>query len=497
MVDIEILKKLRLGTSVAEEERKDLASYFIRTDAWERLTRGDVDIVYGGKGAGKSALYLLLLDEREKLLHGRHIHLIAGENVSEDPVFKILDEDSNITEQEFIRIWKLYILSLLGNYAKEHFAHIESVKPLLKRLEDAGLIPAEGLSKMLKVAMRYLSKAKPSASAEIEGVKYSISLGEPTIEEEESGVISAQELLRQLNGAFASAQVTVWILFDRLDVAFTRPEVETPALRALFRVYRDMSGLENLRLKIFLRSDIWERITRQEGFREQSHIVRSLTLAWNPEALRHLVLSRFFSNPEFEALAGIDRETALSKSHLQTSVLSIIFPPQVESGTRKSETFDWILKRVEDGKSVVAPREVIHLITAAKEDQIHLDETGGTGSSSRHLISANALKNALEKVSQRKVETVYAEYPNLRPYVEAFRGMKTEHNESTIVDLFGARSLSGDPSVVIKDLLEIGFLQERRSTEGVSYWVPFIFRSYLSMSQGSAFAKERTISIDE
>jgi ABC-type lipoprotein export system ATPase subunit len=30
--------------------------YFVETDQWKRLLRGEVDIVYGPKGSGKSAL---------------------------------------------------------------------------------------------------------------------------------------------------------------------------------------------------------------------------------------------------------------------------------------------------------------------------------------------------------------------------------------------------------------------------------------------------------
>jgi hypothetical protein len=66
-------------------------------------------------------------------------------------------------------------------------------------------------------------------------------------------------------------------VLDRLDVAFADSEgLERNALRALFRVYRDMQGLNNVSVKILLRDDIWARIT-DEGFREASHITRAVT----------------------------------------------------------------------------------------------------------------------------------------------------------------------------------------------------------------------------
>ena len=80
-------------------------------------------------------------------------------------------------------------------------------------------------------------------------------------------------LLRQLTPQ-------VWVLLDRLDVAFIEShELEKNALRALFRVYRDVGALERITLKIFLRSDIWRRIV-EGGFREASHITRVAILEW-------------------------------------------------------------------------------------------------------------------------------------------------------------------------------------------------------------------------
>jgi hypothetical protein len=80
------------------------------------------------------------------------------------------------------------------------------------------------------------------------------------------------------------------MVLDRLDVAFadTR-ELEENALRAPFRVYRDVQPLDALPMKIFLRSDIWKAITAG-GFREASHITRELTIDWNEGTLLRLVL---------------------------------------------------------------------------------------------------------------------------------------------------------------------------------------------------------------
>jgi hypothetical protein len=60
----EVLRRVDIGRRVAEEEKDQLSAYFVETDQWRRIYSGDVDIVYGAKGAGKSAIYSILLDDR-------------------------------------------------------------------------------------------------------------------------------------------------------------------------------------------------------------------------------------------------------------------------------------------------------------------------------------------------------------------------------------------------------------------------------------------------
>ena len=51
------------------------------------------------------------------------------------------------------------------------------------------------------------------------------------------------ELLGLANGVLDEARLTLWIAFDRLDVAFAEtPDLERNALRALFRAYNDLKG---------------------------------------------------------------------------------------------------------------------------------------------------------------------------------------------------------------------------------------------------------------
>lgn len=51
------LERLHLGASAAENEFQNISEYYVETDAFRRALRGEVRVVLGRKGSGKSALF--------------------------------------------------------------------------------------------------------------------------------------------------------------------------------------------------------------------------------------------------------------------------------------------------------------------------------------------------------------------------------------------------------------------------------------------------------
>jgi hypothetical protein len=75
---LEILKGMSFGNPVAEEEQEALANYFVETNTWDEIFDGKVDVVYGPKGSGKSAIYLLIQSYSDSLFD-KGILLIPAE----------------------------------------------------------------------------------------------------------------------------------------------------------------------------------------------------------------------------------------------------------------------------------------------------------------------------------------------------------------------------------------------------------------------------------
>lgn len=496
----DVLAGTYFGQRVAEEEREELVKYFVETDLWDRILSGQVDVVYGPKGSGKSAFYTLLSVRRDHLFD-RGILLVAGENPRGATAFQNLIVDPPASEHEFKGLWKLYLAVLVDGVLREYDVNRGAARELRHVLEGEDLVAREAsLAALLRAAQDYVRAAlRPSgveAGVELDplsglpmGFKGRITFHEPSLEAAKAGYRSVDTVLGMANAALEEVDAELWITLDRLDVAFAEsPELEQNALRALFQVYLDIGGLAQIELKIFLRSDIWRRIT-EEGFREASHITRHSTITWDRRSLMSLVVERAVENEAIRRFYGVDPGEVKNSSELQEGLFYRMCPEQVDVGPNKSKTFEWILNRTKDGTGQNAPRELIHFLNSLRDVQIRRLEVGDEEPEGENLFSRGAFKDALPEVSRVRLEqTIYAEYPGLKKYLEALRGEKTRHSPETLAVFW---DVSPDEAAAIgRKLVEIGFFESRGSKEEPEYWVPFLYRDGLDMVQGTAEAPE-------
>lgn len=490
----ELLGQIDFGQRIAEDEGSALATYFVETDNWQRLLRGEIDVVYGPKGSGKSALYSLLIT-RTNSLFDRSILLAPAENPRGTPAFSDLLADPPASEREFISLWKIYILSLLCSVFDEYEFNGPNASEVRRFLEAEGLIKGKSdLRSLVRRSFDYVkSFFRPPVSVEY-GVKLDpytqhptgfsrkITFAEPSAADEKAGAKSVDALLAVANAALGEREsFTLWVLLDRLDVAFVESTaLEQNALRALFRVYLDIGGLERLRLKIFLRDDIWRRIT-ESGFREASHITRTVTINWDRTSLLNLMVRRLLHNQPIVKYYGIEPTAVFATLVSQEDLFYRLFPEQVESGSNKSSTVDWMLDRTADGTQQTAPREVIHLLNTLRTRQVERFQLGQPEPPGELLFEQATFKEALPEVSKvRLTQTLYAEYPDYREPLEELRGEKTSQTAETLSHIW--KIPVDDAQKRAEVLIKIGFFERR----GLAYWVPFLYRDALELVQGSA-----------
>jgi hypothetical protein len=178
-----------------------------------------------------------------------------------------------------------------------------------------------------------------------------------------------------------------------------------------------------------------------------------------------------------------NRKQVLASVEEQKKLFYRIFPEQVEAGSRKSTTFDWMLGRVRDGSGRVAPRELIHLLAALRDVQLRLLEIGSPEPPGEQLFDRAAFKAALPQVSRARLDqTLLAEYPNLREYIERLERRKTLQSLETLAEIWHCSvEEAREPAA---QLVEVGFFERRQTQSGDGYWIPFLYRDALQLVQG-------------
>ena len=293
-------------------------------------------------------------------------------------------------------------------------------------------------------------------------------------------IINSDDAMAILEQAISELGVQMWLVLDRLDEAFVGfPNIEVPALRALFRTYLDLQAYGYIKLKLFVRNDLFRKIIRG-GFVNLTHInARRVQILWHPEDLHALLCRRIRECPDFLRCLGFAQETS------DEELFSAVFPLQVDVGEKKPTAWNWILSRVRDGKGLTPPRNLIDLVNKAKEAQSRREERDPRDfTASMPLLEADAIRKALAALSEQRVQdTLLAESGDFTVYISAFANGKAEHNDATVAETL--RLAGGELEEVITELVEIGFLEKTGST----YKVPMLYRSGLKITQGRAFGQ--------
>lgn len=468
-----LVQNTSFGARVAEDESDRLSSYFVETDVWHQVFNGSADVVKGPKGSGKSAIYSLLFD-RTDTLFDRNILLAAAENPRGATVFRDLTPDPPASEQEFSYLWKVYLLTLIADVFIEENIKNPKATQVVESLVEEKLIdraPNRTKAQFLRSAFDYVTSWRPVSSIDggvtldtatgVPAFAARISFGEPSALQREQGWISVDSLLATANEALAVEGFRIWILLDRLDVAFADDrDLEAGALRALFRVYNDLAGQDRVDLKVFLRSDIWNRVF-EGGFVEASHITKIIEIEWTNDSLVNLIVKRALSNKSIVEYYGCDASKILADIDKQRELFHRVFPPQVEVGAKKPSTLKWMLTRTQDGTRQPAPRELLHLVEEALLGQRKGYDVGEQEPTGEAMIGAAKIKGALAEVSKARLEqTIYAEYPQWKEKIGALEEKRTEQTAATL-----ALEWEVDPVAaarIAQELVQIGVFEEKR-----------------------------------
>lgn len=320
------LEQLTLGASSAENEMQDLQRYYIETDEFRRALRGEVRVVSGRKGAGKTALFIqvrnrLRADKRNVVvdLKPEGFQLIKFKE-------QVLDYLAEGTQEHTITAFWEYLMLLEICYKlleKDREVHVRDSRLYgpYRALADAykeDEFVAEGdfSERMLLLTQRIADDFAPRKN-----------------ESEQQGFLRTgeiTELLYKHNLAELRSRVVeymkykegLWILFDNLDKGWppngVMPEdvlVLRSLVDALAKLERDFRKSEiACKGSIFIRHDVFELLIQTTSDRGKTP---SAVVDWtDPELLREMLRRRFLctdtSIPETTDFKDIWNQIAVS-----------------------------------------------------------------------------------------------------------------------------------------------------------------------------------------
>jgi hypothetical protein len=305
-----LLQSLSIGDPTAENEMTTLGHYYLRTEQYQRAVRGEVNLVVGRKGSGKTALFIQVRDKirsdkrnivvdlkpegyqllklKEDILkylgEGSRQHLVTGfweYLILLEVAYKILEKDKNTYKfnheindlyVELERTYRTEDVSVEGDFS-------ERLSALSLRLSD-------------EYQRRHPEKEENTISSE-----------------EVSKILYAHDIrnLKKRISEYLEKKESVWILFDNLDKGWSTQGVDVidaTVLRCLVdagrKLEREMAKAGHaFRCIIFVRNDVYEHLMQNSA--DYGKEMRA-TLDWtDADLLKEMLRLRLISSLDGQA----------------------------------------------------------------------------------------------------------------------------------------------------------------------------------------------------
>jgi hypothetical protein len=497
-----VLRKLRLGADVAEHDQ-GLEKYFVPTASYLTVVADQADIIIGPKGSGKTAIFRYLTNDQVKIRALNDVDMIPAFNVKGAVLFRRMVETMPDDEELLRRVWLAYITAIVGNHILHTYASTFDVNELNDWLTRAGLSFSEEESEPIGILSKIMSRMGAETrsgtiqlrSPEIRyapAVTASIDFEKKEESPPRLADVDYEQGLELASLSLAAIGRRCWVLFDRLDESFLQDEkFETSALRGLLRAYLDLVSLvDNIRTKVFLRSDALDRITRSRKFVNATHL-RQHRLRWDGNEIVTLIANRLIKDRQFREYQGLDVSLKRSLGGRKHICLALI-----PGAIRDVSVWRWLFSNTMDLHDELSPRNCLTLLRYAKDRQVAYLLSGGEQHDTGHaLIRYPALVQAAVDLSKSRLEdTVFAEHPDLRPYVESLRDIPARFTRLDLAAMLQMPEDSPEFTSVVASFEFAGVLRVLRTGDVL---VPLIYRHALdSMGEVAGAILEQTSSGD-
>lgn len=454
--DRSLIEQIDLGGSVAENELQTIDSYYHDTDAYLRTSRGEVRLIIGRKGSGKTALFLRLRNEKRKrranvvvdlkpegykllkfkerivdaLSEGSLNHVISAiwEYVLLlEIAYKILEQDwNNYTRNS--QLTKQYI-SLKDIYEQdEYYSEGDFSERVSVLLDDVGA--------------KIDSKKGTASAAILSQREVSELIYKHPINELRTEVVN-----------YLALKSESWVLVDNLDKGWpgsgvTKGDVVLiscllEALEKITRSFRQRH-YEKFYSVVFLRGDVYENLIDTASDRGKAIPV---SVDWSdPSALKELLRKRFVYS---------DFDDQFEMDHIWEQIA-----PQEIDG---KNSLDFVIEQ-----SLYRPRALVDLVYVCKSISVNR----------RHKkILEDDLREAVRRFSIQLIDNVGLELRDINPKYEnliyQFIDREPTLNRSTIrkiiKNFLKKENLDEEEQSILDLLLWFGFFGVENESGGTKF----------------------------
>ncbi|MBI1683625.1 P-loop ATPase, Sll1717 family [Caulobacter hibisci] len=438
-----LLAELSIGDPTAENELQTLAAYYVRTDQYGRASRGEVNMVVGRKGAGKTALFWQLTNQKRSNVQNIVVDLKPQGyqliRLKED----VLDFLAEGARNHLITAFFEYVLFLEIAYKlleKDKDKHIRDgrlYKPYqalneVYRGGDAG--EGDFSERLLNLSQKLASEFKAKRSGE----------SEQRLTAAEVTELVHKNNIREIRSAisdYLEFKSETWVLFDNLDKGWSAQGIGTEdvlILRCLIdaarKVQRELQGDgHEFHCIVFVRNDVYQLLVeRSADYGKESRAV----LDWSDaDLLREMMRRRLVRN-------GIPENTPFER------VWSEICLSHYEG----EETSQYFIER-----SLMRPRNLLKILGHALGFAVNLNRARIEEADIEKGMRAYSLDLITE--ADQELTDILGKETNL---IYHFIGEGVEFRKDKLEALISSAGIDGaDVLKVIEFLLYFGFIGVR------------------------------------
>ncbi len=450
-----IIKNLQFPEVNAADPQQDLSLLFQRTTDFEKFLDNTNCLIRGRKGTGKTALYWLLLKHNkvaQQLAHGRLDDTICfsghgrfHESRPSRDEFQVIHRGLQENNGSWEAFWRAYLL--------------------FRIVKENGFSFPKGRKGEKFTEMKRIINELPGERWQYEHTQDLLHLSSDS-----NLLLIVKDALDTFNEQVQNQSKTLWFLYDDLDEDFPeKDEVRHQALIGLFQLIQacDARKIISIRFKIFLREDIWNRLS----FDNKSHFNgRDLLLQWNRVDFLRLALRQATQSKEFKSL--VDRFSPVesidqASEEAVDRALELLWGSRRRSGTKAKYVTRWVYERLTDSSSTTFPRSLSILLRGAKEQELTYEGQPSKQTPTDRLLRGTSLEIGLKKASEERCHAVREEYPDLRKFFDSLKAMQALLSKEELQTIWqeSAQNVSSEYDDFSDLLSEIGIAEWREKDQ--------------------------------